>query len=165
MSAGHTWLQAIRRSPRYALRLMRMPLVWQLLLIEALFTLVYARLWMLAQPFQRVAARLGRPGTPVEDQPPVVLAQNDADCARQVSRAVRWVAKVVPFRSVCLQQAVAAKIMLRRRNIASTLHFGVAISSEGGDPAIKAHAWLRAGSVDVTGFDVAHQYREIVRYD
>jgi hypothetical protein len=46
-----------------------------------------------------------------------------------------------------LVQALAAKIMLTRRGICSTLYLGAAKAGEG----LAAHAWLRSGSVIVTG--------------
>jgi len=65
---------------------------------------------------------------------------------------VRWAVHVAATRTrwkpACLSRAVAAQSMLRRRSVASTLYLGV-------DPArsLEAHAWVRAGSVFVTGGD------------
>jgi hypothetical protein len=44
-------------------------------------------------------------------------------------------------------QAIAAKLMLKRRGIPSTLHLGVAKE----DNRFMAHAWLRSGSIILTG--------------
>jgi len=67
---------------------------------------------------------------------------------RQVGWAVRAVARRTPWKSNCLVQAVAAKIMLRRRGIPSTVYLGVA-KDPGKD--LSAHAWLRSGDVILTG--------------
>jgi hypothetical protein len=48
--------------------------------------------------------------------------------------------------------------MLRRRGVASVLHFGAA---KGQDRPIDAHAWLDAAGVEVTGYPVAAQFAEI----
>jgi Transglutaminase-like superfamily len=66
-----------------------------------------------------------------------------------VRRCVRVAASRVPWKPLCLSQAIAAKLMLTRRGIASTLYFGVRKTA---DPAreFQAHAWVRAGVVDVT---------------
>ena len=63
----------------------------------------------------------------------------------------------MPFRAVCLPQAMAARIMLSRRGIASVLHFGAA---KGKEQPIDAHAWLDAAGVEVTGYPVATEIAE-----
>ncbi len=67
---------------------------------------------------------------------------------RQIGWAVRAVAQRTPWKSNCLVHALAAKIMLRRRGIASTVYLGVA-KDRGKD--LNAHAWLRSGDVILTG--------------
>jgi hypothetical protein len=69
--------------------------------------------------------------------------------AREVARAIARAARLVPFRAVCLQQAFAALLMLRRRGLAATVHLGLARNHESGD--LKAHAWSRCGDLPVTG--------------
>jgi hypothetical protein len=57
-----------------------------------------------------------------------------------------------------LPQAIAARMMLARRGIASVMHFGAA---KGRDKPIDAHAWLDAAGVEVTGFPVGAEFAEI----
>lgn len=61
-------------------------------------------------------------------------------------------ARLVPWRSDCLVQAMAAQRWLRREGRQTQLVIGVHK-----DPAgrFEAHAWLRCGMVTVTGGDVA----------
>lgn len=49
----------------------------------------------------------------------------------------------VPFKAICLPQAIAAKLMLERRGVASSLHLGAALHTRSGK-AFEAHAWLDA---------------------
>lgn len=72
---------------------------------------------------------------------------------RLVAWAVAASARRLPWKPVCLPQAVTAQWMLRRRGIQSTLYLGT-------DPAnqYNAHAWVRAGSVIVTGGDDPGRY-------
>lgn len=77
--------------------------------------------------------------------------RTDPDNATLVGRAVARAARHVPFRAVCLQQAFAALLMLRRRGLAATVHFG--LLREGDE--LKAHAWSRCGEVPVTGVAAA----------
>jgi hypothetical protein len=77
--------------------------------------------------------------------------------------AVTRAARHVPFSAVCLPQAMAARIMLKRRGVDSVLHFGARIGQDkiGQDKPIDAHAWLDAAGVEVTGYPVANTFAEI----
>jgi hypothetical protein len=53
---------------------------------------------------------------------------------------------------------MAARMMLARRGIASTMHFG---AGRGRDKPLDAHAWLDAAGVEVTGYPLAAGLVEI----
>jgi Transglutaminase-like superfamily len=82
--------------------------------------------------------------------------------AQEVSRAIVRAARHVPFRAVCLQQAFAALLMLRRRGLAATVHLGLA--REDGLDVLKAHAWSRCGEVPVTGVAVAGGFVRVAAF-
>ncbi len=131
------------------------------LLIEAAMWLMLARIALLAIPFPTLARRLGVFVPPTDER--VTLARREASARdTQLAEEIGWAtvraARHVPFRAVCLPQAMAARIMLRRRGIASVLHFGAA---KGKDKPIDAHAWLDAAGIEVTGYPVARQFAEI----
>jgi hypothetical protein len=84
--------------------------------------------------------------------------QEHARLAEEVGWAVTRAALYLPFKAVCLPQAMAARVMLTRRGIASVLHFGAAKSE--GRP-LDAHAWLDAAGVEVTGYPVGRGFAEI----
>lgn len=85
-------------------------------------------------------------------------AAEAADIGRAISRAARY----VPFRAVCLQQAFAASLMLRRRGFAATVYMGAKRGSECGDLA--AHAWCCSGTVPVTGFPTANGFVAVATF-
>ncbi len=114
------------------------------LLLEALAWLVWAKLLLLVVPFRWIAPRLGRPMT----ESAASLTEPGSLLASRISWAVQSVAANVPLGLVCLPQAMAAKWMLRRRHLASTLYLGVARPDEA---KFTAHAWLRAGNKILTG--------------
>jgi len=64
----------------------------------------------------------------------------------------RWALKTVVARSkwlrVCLVQAMAAKWMLSRRGVPSTLYLGVRRDAT---DVLQAHAWLRTGETILIG--------------
>ncbi len=114
------------------------------LLLEALAWLIWAKLLLLTVPFRWVAPRLGKPMT----ESAASLTEPERQLASRISWAVQSVAANVPLGFVCLPQAMAAKWMLRRRHLASTLYLGVARPDEA---KFTAHAWLRAGDKILTG--------------
>jgi transglutaminase superfamily protein len=84
-----------------------------------------------------------------------------APAAAAVGRAITRAARNVPFRAVCLQQAFAALLMLRRRGLAATIHLGAARTDTG---SLKAHAWSRCGDVQVTGFAAARAFVPVAAF-
>ncbi len=125
-------------------RVLCLPLAQKGLLLEALVLLAVARLAVLLLPFRWVARVLGKQ----EAQTPVQADPAQALQIRQIGVMLNKTAKNVPWTSKCLDQALAARIMLARRGIASTVYFGVKNDEHG---RLAAHAWLRSGTLYVTG--------------
>ena len=129
------------------------------LVVEAVTCLLLARLALVFVPFPKLARRLGDFVPPGDRR---VLAARvpapQAALAEEVGWAVTRAARHVPFKAVCLPQAMAAQAMLRRRGIASVMHFGAA---RGSDKPLDAHAWLDAAGVEVTGYPVDARFAEI----
>lgn len=131
------------------------------LLPEAVLCLLAARLALIFVPFRRLGRRLGAFVPPADTRAAEVRAAatpEQARLAEAVSWAVTRAARYVPFRTVCLPQALAARAMLKRRGVRSVMHFGAAV---GRDKPIDAHAWLDAAGVEVTGYPVAENLAEI----
>jgi len=154
----------VRRPPGIAARLQRFAEIGARrrgLLVEAAFWLLVARVALLVIPFPRLAARIGDFVAPSDDRVTTALQRGSADDA-QVAAEIGWAtvaaARHVPFKAVCLPQAMAARIMLRHRGVASVLHFGAA---KGKEKPIDAHAWLDAAGVEVTGYPVAAHFAEV----
>jgi hypothetical protein len=83
-------------------------------------------------------------------------AQAGADLSKvsEVSSAIAAGGRLA-LTPTCLRQAFAAAWMLRRRGIASQLHYGIAKRPAGG---FHAHAWLLAGGVPVVGEQLADAF-------
>ncbi len=123
-------------------RLARLPARDWLLLTEATLLLALASATVRVFSFARVARRLGtfmRESPPAEERAAVIQA-------KRIRWAVFATARRLPWKPLCLPQAIAAKVMLRRRGIASTLYLGVDRRE-----SFEAHAWVRVGRVIVTG--------------
>jgi hypothetical protein len=114
------------------------------LLLRAAVWLAIARMGVLLLPFRTLSRHLGEPlaESPQQDDP----AHGDTLC--HIAWAIQAVGHRTPWRSKCLEQAIAGKMLLRARGIPNTLYFGVARDDGAG---IEAHAWLRSGSHFLTG--------------
>jgi hypothetical protein len=118
-----------------------------LLLAEGLAALAAASAAIHLLPFRRLAAAASRGE-----------ARIAADEARL--RKLRWAvqawAKRVPWRAVCFQRGLAFHWMLRRRGIASKLHYGV---SPTGTRGISAHVWISVAGRDWMGGEEASGFK------
>jgi hypothetical protein len=133
----------------------------QALVAEACAAMLKARITLAIHPFGRVSKSLGdfaRPDDPRAADRAAPTTEADAASARAIRWAIRASAPFLPFRAVCLQQAMAAQTMLRRRGIASVMHFGAPVA---GQRPIDAHAWLDAAGIKVTGYPLPEGMREV----
>ena len=131
------------------------------LLAEAVACLLAARLALIFIPFPRLARRLGAFVPPADTrvaQTGAGTAPDQARLAEDIGWVVTRAARHVPFKAVCLPQAMAARVMLKRRGVKSVMHFGAA---KGTEKPLDAHAWLDAAGVEVTGYPVAENFAEI----
>lgn len=124
------------------------------LLLEALLWLELTRWALLTVPFKYIAHHLGRHMTESDSE----VDSTTAAQAQRIGWAVRAVACRTLWKSTCLTQAIAAKRMLRRRGIFSTLYLGL---TKDDDRELQAHAWLRCGSHILTG-EPSHQRFAVV---
>jgi hypothetical protein len=124
-------------------KFMNLPVMERRLFLEAWGWLAIARMMILILPFRQIAPWLGR-----------TMAESSHDFCRQhalawkISWAVQTASRYTPWKSKCLAQAIAGKMMLRRRNLSSTLYLGLAKDEQG---ELTAHAWLRCGELILTG--------------
>ena len=133
----------------------------RLLLAEAVVGLLAARLALIFVSFPRLVRRFGAFVAPTDPRAFNARAPftDDQICiANEVSWAVARAARFVPFKAVCLPQAMAAHAMLKRRGVTSVMHFGAA---RGRTKPLDAHAWLDAAGVEVTGYPVEERFAEI----
>jgi hypothetical protein len=124
---------------------------------EALVALALARAAIACFPFRRIAAWMGTPGA----ESPYAVDVKKNDIAREVGWAVATLARRVPWDGRCLVQALAAMGMLRRRSVEGTMSFG---ARRGETVGFDAHAWLRVGSLIVTGDPGQRQFQTFTTF-
>ena len=118
------------------------------LAIEALWELSRARTQTLrhSKTYTRDIGAVGK----IAEKP----TPKQVELAMEVGHVVLVVAKYVPFRAVCLQQAIAVRRMLHRRNVPVTVYFGLARAAKEDASVLAnrdAHAWVAAGDAIVAG--------------
>jgi hypothetical protein len=116
----------------------------RMLLLEAFLYLGWARI-LKSLPFHRIAPSLG---TQMEETPLTYHTSNEI-IMKNVVRVIGTASRHSWWESMCLVKAIAAKKMLERRHIESTLYLGTARDSSSGK--MIAHAWLRSGPFYITG--------------
>ena len=124
---------------------------------ECLFDLSLAKFLVLFVPFNRWKRSYG--------YFQCESLKNDVACYRQelfaIRRSIQCVAKCVPWRSKCLDQAMAAQRMLKRRGLSSTLYFGMVKDQE---KKWLAHAWVRCGDQWLIGYYPSIPYTVVGTY-
>jgi len=101
-----------------------------------------------AVSFRRLAPRLGRQSGIAPWVP--LLAPHEEQRALLIGRAVRLTAKYTPWDSNCFPQAIAARLLLGLYRLPYILYFGLMRDPDVA-AGMKAHAWVVAGRVQVTG--------------
>jgi len=137
--------------------------VWRLavsewrILAEACACLVAARVAVWFVPFRRLASGLGDKMS--------VSPSEDIETHRATSDSIGWAVRALgrrlPGMRQCLVQAIAVTWMLKRRQIPSTLYFGLA-KDEGGE--LEAHAWVRSGTRVLTGAKGRHKFKVVATF-
>lgn len=109
---------------------------------EAAAALTLASLAMRLLPRRARPRLLGRAGPAAAE----VAAAASEPRARRVGRRVERVAALLPWRPKCLPQAIATRVLLRRRGIACESHVGVVSTAP-----LRTHAWVTVRGRTVQG--------------
>ena len=113
--------------------------------VYILFFSAYYRLKILMLPKTLLEKELGIEGK----ESPLAVDYEDRKTAYWVGQRVERTCDKTWWESKCLVKAMIAQRMLHKKGIATTLYLGVRTSKA----EMLAHAWLRCGSVYVTGGD------------
>lgn len=124
------------------------------LLIRIFSLLSLAGLANLVFPFKVYARFLGK----INSESTRNGENIDWEYVERIAHFIRNVNKVSPFEFKCLVQATVGKIFIARRNMESTIYFGI---KKDGAKNLKAHAWLRVGPKIVLGGEIADQYNVV----
>ena len=126
---------------------------------EAWIFLAAARAAVCGLPFRRVLQLWGLSQQTSTGREPLA---SPSPRARRLSGAVSSAARRTPWRSLCLEQALALALMLRMRGLPHALVLGAA-SGEGGDP-MRAHAWLLLDEQVLIGGSGSERFTALGRF-
>lgn len=122
--------------------------------------LALSRVAVLVLPFRRIAPWLGAH----MDESPCHHDPETAEAVARISWAIGAASRRVPWRSKCLEQAIAATSMLRRRRIESTMYLGLTRPGNRLTNPVEPHAWVRSGPVHVTGGTRVEHYAVVAKF-
>ena len=110
-----------------------------------------ARLQTLLRPFHRIVA-----GWNASDR-----ASEDCDETKILATAIRRAARIVPFRALCFEKALALHAMTKARHGALTVHYGLA-RNEGG--SLRGHVWVECAGEMVLGGDIHDRFELLATF-
>ncbi len=125
----------------------RLPLFTQMWLTPIWLILGISKALIFTISFKRLAGHLGSV-TDVLPWIPLIDTSQQAQ-ALKICRTIRLAARYTPWDSNCFPQAVAARLLLGLYGIPYALFFGLMRDTQ--TLEMKAHAWVSAGRVTLTG--------------
>lgn len=128
------------------MKIIKLPMKTKLVFLEALLLLVLSKILIRLLSFKRLSRVLG------DSQKESNYSNEGIDLyqIKKIAIAIKAISKYTPWKSNCLVQACAGKMMLNIRRVQSTVYLGVGKDGSGN---LIAHAWLRCGSYYITGGD------------
>lgn len=135
----------------------RLRLKCQILIIEAFCLAGFTRLAMVTFTFKKFKKLIGKHNNTLVYE----ITENDRATISYIRWAVILVSRYTPWQSKCLVQAVVARLMLKRRNIESTLHLGIGRDK---DNSLLAHAWLSCNNLIVIGESKDDLFKEVAKF-
>jgi hypothetical protein len=150
------WIRAFLRAPARR----------KALALEAACELLRARILTL-RPATVYSPALGRlVETDPQENPASGTATGRVEAA-EIGHLVEVVGACLPFRALCLEQAIAVRRMLTRRGIPAMVYLGIArdrADRAQAELGRAAHAWVEVGSRVVSGEGVLEKYAVVARF-
>lgn len=135
-----------------------------LLFIEAWVLLAFSRTLILFRPFRSFTPILGK--TIDEEAANSYLEEDstDKELLQLIQCSIWRAGRRSPWRTMCFEMALTARIMLLIRNKKSVIFFGVNRLNND-EKTIKAHAWLVSSGFTVTGGKNNLDYSIVGRFE
>ncbi len=125
-----------------------------LLFITGMLSL-YFSLIVLAFPFKFIVSILGTKAKVLSNE----LSLPEIQKVKRVEKCISRLSRHFPVKIKCLPKAMAAKYILKRYGLESTLYIGVSLEKA---KSFHAHAWLVCGGIIVSGKEEVDQFKSLV---
>jgi len=125
-----------------------------LLLIAGMLSL-YFGLIVLIFPFKSIVSILGTKAKVLSNE----LSLPEIQKVKRVEKCISRLSRHFPIKIKCLPKAMAAKYILKRYGLDSTLYIGVSLVKT---KSFHAHAWLVCGGIIVSGKEEVGQFKPLV---
>ncbi|MDW7746936.1 lasso peptide biosynthesis B2 protein [Halomonas sp.] len=132
---------------RRTVSLLKKPSFTRVWLFPTWIMLGISRLVILTVTFRRLAPYLGH-SVGLQSYTQLLTTEQERR-AIQIAQVIRLASRYTPWVANCFPQAVTARLMLGLFRIPYALYFGLTRDRESGE--FKAHAWVVAGRVPVSG--------------
>lgn len=124
--------------------------------MQAFYWLLWSSTALRIMPFKKLISKL-------ESGQMQISKEQEPDIRKEIHRIAKAIHQARSFafwRPKCYPQAIAAKIMLRRRHIPATLYIGVNKK----DDIFRAHAWTLSQDIVLTGKKVASDFSVLATF-
>ena len=150
-------LRRLQRKAKSFTGLIAFVKVW---LLPAWVLLGLSRLAVLVVPMRYIGRFMGV-SCELDTAPPEIDERQEHR-AREIGRVVRIAAGYAPWNANCFAQALTARVLMGLYRAPYAIFFGVMRDPETRE--MKAHAWVAAGSVKITGGDGFAQFAVVAAY-
>lgn len=113
------------------------------LTIKVYLISAYYRFCILTIPMKNIETKMGKKGA----ESPSYESLDNYAVAKRLAGHVNRITEHTPWESMCFVRALTLKKLLKDKGITSTIYLGV----KKNENKMSAHAWLRSGSVYLTG--------------
>ncbi|WP_396954673.1 lasso peptide biosynthesis B2 protein [Neobacillus sp. YIM B06451] len=125
-------------------------------MMEAFLFLGWARI-VKQFPFSKITPSLGNH----MEETPFHGNEHHGEMVKDISCAIHTMSRYTFWESECLVKALAGMKMLERRKIECTLYLG---TGRDGSGKMIAHAWLRSGSIYVSGAEGMEKFTVVGKF-
>lgn len=119
---------------------------------EAWALMALSRILIFLMPFRKLLPLLGKPINQEEAEKAASKPTASLDLLKMIQKSILRASVRSPWRTKCFEQALTARMMLKKRKIKSVLYFGVSkniFDTSKKDTA--AHAWIICSGFTITG--------------
>lgn len=135
-----------------AIRFFKSPFSHKLLLIEASVYTIWAFIIIHTVSFKKYLNWLDNP------------KENNISekTLSELARVIRQIDKYAFWKTTCYTQAIAARLILKRKKIKSQIFLGMTKDTDG---KLLAHAWTKVGDQTITGGNNTDKYKVLYTFD